>query len=335
MDKFQNMTQVEDLPVLILGYMRFDGVLECLEACFNAGIRKVYVSLDGPKDPISEERQQEGINRIYEFADLRKLKLILRKRHSNAGLAVGVIEGISWFFEQENQGVILEDDLVLSTDFFKFAIEALEKYSDNKTIALISGNNFFSESSTNRISALNYPLIWGWATTKQTWCAFIDSLHVPLNPIFNRNLSAAVNAFWWTAAKQSRAGLVDSWAMSFSNFIRMRNLMCLLPPVNLVSNNGADQHAIHSNISDPFINFPLGKLESDIDWNLPTQDVVSAQNLYTEKFVYKISNRNLLSPFKFILRHIFFEKLNNRGTLVARLVDSYRMEDFSVFRRGV
>jgi hypothetical protein len=329
------MMQVEELPVLILGYLRLDGVLECLEACDQVGIRKIYIALDGPKDSKSEALQQEGIDKIYRFVDSRGISLALRHRHSNAGLAVGVIEGISWFFEHEDRGVILEDDLVVSTDFFQFSINALEKFYDNNSIALISGNNYLSDSSSNRISAINYPLIWGWATTRKTWCAFTDSIQFPPNPRFNRKLSAAVNAFWWTAAKQSRSGLVDSWAMSFSNFVRMRDLICLQPPVNLVSNRGTDQHAVHSSASDPFVNFPIGKLDENIDWSLPTKETISLQNIHAEQFVYQISNRNLFSPFKFILGYVFFKKIKNKISLVDRLTTFNQKADFSVKKRGI
>lgn len=329
------MTRIEDLPVLILGYMRFEGILRCLESCDQAGIRKIYIALDGPKDSKSKTHQQEGIDKIYEFVDSRGIALTLRQRHSNAGLAVGVIEGISWFFEQENQGVILEDDLVVSADFFQFSMTALENFGHDRSIALISGNNFSLDSSSGAISALHYPLIWGWATTRQTWCAFIDTIHSPLRPMFNRNLGLAVNAFWWTAAKQSRSGLVDSWAMSFSHFVRMRDLLCLQPPVNLVSNCGSDQHAVHTSASDSFVNFPLGKMDSDIHWALPTKEVISTQDRHVEQNIYRISNRSLLSPLRFLLGYISFWKIMSKDSLVDRLSASTQKADFSLIKRGL
>jgi hypothetical protein len=328
------MTRIEDLPVLILGYMRVEGILRCLESCDQAGIRRIYIALDGPKDSKSQTHQQEGIDKILEFVESRGIGLTLRRRNSNAGLAVGVIEGISWFFEQEQQGVILEDDLVVSTDFFQFSMNALEKFGDHPKIALISGNNYLSDSSSRCISALHYPLIWGWATTRQTWCAFIDTIDRPLRPMINRNLRPAVNSFWWTAAMQSRSGLVDSWAMSFSHFIRMRDLICLQPPVNLVSNCGSDQHAVHSNPSDPLVNFSLGKIVSDIDWALPTREVISAQDLHAEQIIYRISNRSLLSPFKFLLGYILFKKVKHRVSLADRVNVSNQKADFTVTKRG-
>lgn len=328
------MKSIEHLPVLILGYMRIEGILRCLESCDQAGIRKVYIALDGPRDSKSQAHQQEGIDKILEFVESRGIALTLRRRHSNAGLAVAVIEGISWFFEQEQQGVILEDDLVVSTDFFRFSMNALEKLADNQKIALISGNNYLPDSSSRCISALHYPLIWGWATTRQTWCAFIDTINRPLRPMMNRNLKPAVNSFWWTAAKQSRSGLVDSWAMSFSHFIRMRDLICLQPPVNLVSNCGSDQHAVHSNTSDQLVNFPLGRMGSDIDWALPTDDVIAARDLHAEQIIYRISNRNLLSPFKFLLGYILFKRVSNKVSLSDRIKASKQNADFSVIKRG-
>jgi hypothetical protein len=329
------MTQIADLPVLILGYMRFDGILRCLEACEQAGIRKVYLALDGPKDSKSEIIQNEGLSKIYSFVDAHRISLCLRQRHSNAGLAVGVIEGVSWFFEQEEQGAILEDDLIISTDFFQFSMKAFEHFANDSSVALISGNNYKLDSSPGSISALHYPLVWGWATKRKIWHEFIDSIHSPLRPIFNRNLSLKVNAFWWTAAMQSRSGLVDSWAMSFSNFVRMRDFICVQPPVNLVSNCGSDVFATHSSFADSFVNFPLREIDRDLLWSLPAKKAIYDQDSHVERFIYHISNRSLLSPLKYLLGYIYLKKFKKKDSLTDRLRSSMRKKDFSVIKRGL
>jgi hypothetical protein len=324
------VSRVEDFPVLILGYMRFEGILRNLEACQRAGISRVYLALDGPKDFTSRELQNNELIRIQNFAEVHDIKLRLRQRHSNAGLAVAVIEGISWFFDNEEYGAILEDDLEVSTDFFRFAVQALDAFKDNQTIALVSGNNFHLDSPPSQVSATHYPLIWGWATRRAVWNDFLLSLRSPLIFKIDWKLPLPVIAFWWTAARQSRDGWVDSWAMSFSNYIRMRDLVCVLPPVNLVSNTGVDVFAVHSNSSDRFVNFPIAQLESKLIWQLPTKASITRHDQHLEKLVFKITGKSLLSPFKFILRSLVFKYFRKKKSLSDRLKTSSDNVDFSL-----
>lgn len=327
------MKSVEELPVLILGYMRMDGILRCLKTCHQSGIKNIYISIDGAKSLASKDMQREGLTRVLEYAESCDISIKLRQRHSNAGLAVAVIEGISWFFEQEEFGVILEDDLIISPDFFQFSLRAYEKFGDHVSFALISGNNFLINEARHEISAVHYPLIWGWATKRSIWLEFTESITKPLWPRMNCGISFSVNAFWWTAAKQSRLGLVDSWAMSFSHFVRMRNLVCVLPPVNLVSNCGSDENAVHSNSSDNFLNFPIGNLDLDLDWLLPSEGIVSAQDQYVEEFIFRISKRSCFSPLKFFLINAYTKMFKKKVSLEKRLNDSREKADFSVTHR--
>jgi hypothetical protein len=325
---------VEGFPVLILGYMRFEGILRNLEACQKAGISRVYLALDGPKDFSSRELQNHELNRIWNFAEVHGIKLQLRQRHSNVGLAVAVIEGISWFFENEEYGAILEDDLEISTDFFYFAVQALDIFHNNQTIALVSGNNFQLDTPPRQVSATHYPLIWGWATRRALWNDFLLSLRSPLISKINWKLPLPVNAFWWTAAMQSRDGFVDSWAMSFSNYIRMRDLVCVLPPVNLISNIGVDDYAIHSNSSDPVVNFPIAPLDSELIWQLPTKTTIATIDRHLEELVFRISRKSLLSPIKFIVGSVVFKHVRPKKSLLDRLKTSSDNVDFSLSERA-
>jgi len=319
------------LNVLILGYMRFDGILRNLEACSEAGIREVYLALDGGKDLDSIHLQNLELEKIFEFVDSHGMVLHLRRRNSNAGLAVGVIEGVTWFFEQVDFGVILEDDLEISQEFFRFVSEARLKFNSQK-VSVVSGNNFFGSDSSDRVSAANYPLVWGWATWRDCWDKFLTSIHNPFVPHLNPSCSLKVNAFWFAAALQSRLGVVDSWAMSFGQYIRMRGLICLLPPVNLVSNSGADSQASHSNENDEFIRHPIGALTWPLDWHLPDGLRIREINNHLEMFIFGITAKNLISPIKLALSMLLS---GNRKSLSTRLRESATASDFLLIQRGL
>ena len=323
--------KVNSLPVLILGYLRFDGISQILKSCSHAGISEVYLAVDGGKDGQALSEQEEELQKVYDLAFTLSISLNVRRRSSNAGLAVGVIEGITWFFQHEEFGVVLEDDLLISPQFFDFIAEAHSKFENSTDIAVISGNNYFALESNTAITACHYPLIWGWATWRDVWLDFMSSLESSLDPKFSRQASLVVNSFWFTAANQSRFGIVDSWAMSFAHHFKMTNRICISPPQNLVSNNGADSVAIHTNVKDIFVNFPNVNLIPQIDWGFSSKTEISRLDKLLEDQVFSISIRHILSPMK-----LAFQLLRPRGSkkLSARLNDSAAKEDYSIFRRG-
>ena len=60
----------------------------------------------------------------------------------NLGCKKGVSKAVSWFFEHEEQGIILEDDCVPHPDFFIFCENLLDRYSKEYKVTTITGSNF-------------------------------------------------------------------------------------------------------------------------------------------------------------------------------------------------
>lgn len=317
------------IPVLILGYMRFENIKKILDSCVNEQTGRIYLSIDGAKNNDSQFYQVQAVAEVLEHARSLGLSVNVRHRHSNAGLAVAVIEGISWFFEHEEFGIILEDDLQIAPSFYKYVSDARDCFQEHKSISLISGNSYFPPQNVSSISATHYPLIWGWATWRDEWQDFVLTIHKPLRRLFNRKNSLTVNIFWLSAAIQSRFGFVDSWAMSFSHYFHIRDKICILPPSNLVSNLGTDAIATHSNSKDEFICFPLFGLPPDTKWNLPGTLEITALDSQLEEYIFRIRSHHLFSPIKLVFRVISDRK---RVSLRKRLVHSTTHQNYSISR---
>lgn len=315
--------------VLILGYMRFENIKRLLDSCVNEHTNKIYLALDGAKDDESRYLQDTSLAEVLEHARNLGLQVVVRRRHSNAGLAVAVIEGISWFFEHEEFGIILEDDLELSPSFFKYISTTRDCYQNQQVISLISGNNYFPTLNNISISATHYPLIWGWATWRDEWEDFVLSLQKPLRILFNWKNPLIVNIFWLTSAIQSRFGLVDSWAMSFSHYIRVRDKLCVLPPRNLVSNLGTDSVATHSSDNDEFIRFPLFQFPPDTKCILPSSSEISTLDSKLENYIFRIRPQHLFSPLKLMVKIISGRR---SASLRKRLALSSIHQDYSISR---
>lgn len=77
---------------------------------------------------------------------------------------------ITWLFENEEQGIILEDDCVPTPAFWDFCQKMLKKFKNDKRVWFVGANNFrnANPSGTDYIFS-KYTHIWGWAGWRDRW----------------------------------------------------------------------------------------------------------------------------------------------------------------------
>jgi len=99
-------------------------------------------------------------------------------QHDNLGPMRAQIAALDWFFKEEEQGIVLEDDCLPVTSFFSFCDELLERYKNDRRIFMISGDNFQNgrRRSDGDYYFSVYTHIWGWAAWRRTWECFDESL---------------------------------------------------------------------------------------------------------------------------------------------------------------
>ena len=105
------MHHIKDLPVLILGYNRYDKFIRCISSLQAQGIKRIYVSIDGPKNDYDKKIQRKISN--FCFKNSSDLNINYKNLNKNFGCRNGPIKGITWFFKENKYGVILEDDVEL------------------------------------------------------------------------------------------------------------------------------------------------------------------------------------------------------------------------------
>ena len=105
--------------------------------------KKLYVAADGPRD-LQEKEMCDKTRDIIKQVDWN-CELHLMYRDENIGCKYGPYESISWFFNHEEEGVILEDDCVPDLTFFPFVREMLVKYRNDNRISMIAGHGYFSQ----------------------------------------------------------------------------------------------------------------------------------------------------------------------------------------------
>ena len=159
------------VPVLFLIFNRPDTTALVMEAIRAARPARLYVAADGPRPgcPGDAERCAEA-RRVVTAVDWPcQVKTLFRE--TNLGCRKAVSSAIDWLFACEEEGIILEDDCVPTSDFFSFCGELLERFRDDKQIMAICGSCYAEAEPNYRASYYfsYYADPWGWATWRRAW----------------------------------------------------------------------------------------------------------------------------------------------------------------------
>lgn len=306
-------------PVLIVTYARSLGLIRIIEICVSAGVKKIYVAVDGPSSDLSKNEQKAMKNFLSGAENKFDIHLKVWWRTSNLGPAVSVLTAIKWFFKSESEGVILEDDLIPDTSFFAFAKEGLERYRSNEEIWIIAGSRLIDpDSQKNETSWSKYPMTWGWATWSSKWESMqkelLSNSKPPIRNLFNRRAN-----FWDTGSKRSRLGFIDAWDLPLASAQFRMNKFTLIPPVNLIRNIGFDLQATHTFANIYPLDIQTYSLPNEFNFQNQPENKISLQyDLQLDRKVYSIRFRHtllrILSPFKdkLMLKRIYNESLAHR-----------------------
>src|SRR5688572_30364703 len=129
-------------PILFIIFNRSDTSLQVLQSIREVKPMRLYFFADGPRPHVSSDKEQcAQARKIIEQVDWAcEVKTFFLDENLGPRLALG--KGISWFFEHEEEGIILEHDCLPSTSFYSFCETLLALYRTDERIMHISGDNF-------------------------------------------------------------------------------------------------------------------------------------------------------------------------------------------------
>jgi hypothetical protein len=310
----------KSLPVLIIAFLREKKTLTLLESLALMGARKIYVSMDRGRNVQEIDLQETFLVRLNEIGKKYQLDLKIRVLLQNQGLAVSVISAADWFFQNEDFGIILEDDLVPVEKFFDFCSENRELIEIDDSYLLISGNSFGNSSDLLEPTYVNYPLIWGWATTRSKWKQMKDEITIRNYFSWKILSHPGKSGYFITGLLRARRGKIDSWAVPLASRMYFGKYKCLIPPTNLVANSGDDENSTHSNSNDWTLDQPI-KFLSSANYQVENVHYSPELNRIIEKAIYGIRWYHLFGP----INSLFFDrfrKFETRQPLLDRLRQS-------------
>ena len=240
-------------PVLIIIFNRPDKAKLVFEAVMNAEPAELYIFADAPRANNKDDIQLcEAARNVTENICWDCTVHRYYADH-NLGCGLGPYTAISWMFEHEEEGIILEDDCVPNNDFFEFCQELLAKYKAEERIMSISGLNFEICSETRAdYYFTHYNNTLGWATWKRVWDMFDYSLNdfdekVCFSKVKEVVLYDAYARYWTRVFEQIVTGEeTTAWDAQFMYLSLMHDGVHIYPQKNLVKCIGFDDDATHT-----------------------------------------------------------------------------------------
>lgn len=310
-DYFKPTTTLNS-AILFLVFSRPDTTQQVFEAIRKAKPPRLYIAADGPRETQENEHKLcQETRRIATEVDWEcEVKTLFRDH--NLGCRQAVSSAIDWFFDNEDQGIILEDDCLPSQSFFWYCQELLDYYSNDTRIMAISGNNFQAVNSVtpNSYYFSRHNHCWGWATWKRAWKHYDHNMS--LWPEFkNKNGlipwadgSSLFITYWNKIFNTVANERIDSWAYIWTFSCWTQSGLTCLPDKNLVCNIGFDADATHTKKKN---NFSLHQQEVNFPLDHPNVVVRNTKaDKYTDKYHFRI---RFVNVFYSTIKDIFSVKV--------------------------
>lgn len=245
-----------DAPILFLIFNRPNLTEKVLSQIRKIQPKKLFVAADGPRDSHPEDKDKCRATRecILQKVDWDcELKTLFRDENLGCGLAVS--QAITWFFDQVEMGIILEDDVLPDLSFFPYCQQLLKLYEKDTQIMMISGLNQLGRwhSEQQDYSFSYFGGVWGWATWKSSWTDYDFDIslwednsvkELILNSYFKGHKSSRIELYDDIKNKK-----IDTWDIQWGFHRLINSGLCVIPSKNLVINIGFGLESTHTNMA--------------------------------------------------------------------------------------
>ncbi len=162
-----------NLPILLLAFCRPNLTAKAIENALSIGkSSKVYVSQDGPIRGFYEEEYRETQKQIILMQkENPNIELILRE--TNQGITSHVIGSLGKVLEKYPATVMLEEDMVLSSEGYQFLNE-LNKVKEPELRIAYNSTGHVSLNSTPRVT--RFPEQWGISMNRSMFDSFSETV---------------------------------------------------------------------------------------------------------------------------------------------------------------
>ena len=318
-------------PILLITFNRPDHTRQTLQRILEAHPRDLYIFQDGARngnvnDALKCQQVRDVIDELVaEYKAKHSSSLLTLHSYfseANLGCGAGPMTGISWFFENVEQGIVMEDDCLAHPDFFPYCEELLNRYKgtevkfinstlydDRWTKALVPNIDITSYllPLTCSYGFSRYMVTGAWASYREVWQGFdldlkdISALKFAWH-VYRLTGNLAEAEWWWyqVRAIQQDKNKKSYWDYQMQIHLFSQNALTIHPAVNLISNIGFDAEGTHTMTND-------GRGDREVYPILPLShpETVTADCKRDMRCWAKKQSKGLLKDILYIIYHLF------------------------------
>jgi len=243
-------------PIVLFGYNRPDHMRQTLDHLAQAAgavESPLWIFCDGPK-PGTDPAQVEAVRALaHEPQWVQKFASIkVTAAAQNKGLARSIISGVSAVMDEAGRAIVVEDDVLVATDFLRFMNDCLEFYKNDQSVGSVTGFSPLPEPPAgyaHDVMAVPRNCSQCWATWADRWREVDWEARAAEklwnDPKLRRRFNAAGNDRVERLRRQKK-GKIDSWSIRFGLWQTLAHRHTIYPVDNRVRNIGYDGSGVHT-----------------------------------------------------------------------------------------
>lgn len=243
-----------EVPILLLIFNRPGLTTAVVRNIGKLKPRFLFIAADGPRQNVESDFENcNAARRVIEENIDWECEIKTNFREKNLGCKLGVSDGINWFFENVDEGIIIEDDCIVDISFFYFCEELLRKYREDERIMHIGAANFQDGKKRNRNSYYFSKMchVWGWATWRRAWSKYDVTIQDFPKFIREKKIQAIypnvkMQKYFLRQFEKVYKNQLDTWDYQWLYTVWKHNGLSIIPNINMVENIGFHPEATHT-----------------------------------------------------------------------------------------
>lgn len=302
LSKIVIINDMEYAPIVVFAFNRLEALKACIYSLLcnsEASESDLIVFVDGSREGKDGEKKKVEDVRAFVKNITGFKSLAYQFSDINKGLATSIIDGVSQVIKLYGRAIVMEDDLICSSNFLAYMNRGLEHYLNLKDVFSICGySNKVKVPNGYKYDSYFCPRSssWGWATWRDRW----DSCDWELNNWNEVVKHAKVFNRWggsdcFSMLKGWKEGRNNSWAIRFCYNQFVQNKLSLFPIVSYVKNNGFDGEGTNC---PQWSRFKSDFDESDSKSFIFPNEVLVERKIVKSAMVYNSIKMRLYSKFR-------------------------------------
>lgn len=238
------------VPILLIISDKIEEMHNVFQILRAVQPHQIYVAGDAP-------RSDDMLDKMHTYQTRSVIQpewpcqVVTNWQETHQGKSKMVEKAMKWFFEHEDEGIILFEDKQPSYDFFPYCEELLNRYRNNEQVYSIGGTylrhrsrkrhkkRLYKGGSSYFFSAYASP--WGFATWKNRWLDFsismdtydLEDFQKIVNPYIKKSNQ---RIYWITRFNMLKRRGISYWDYQCNLHIWAHNGKCITPYINQITN---------------------------------------------------------------------------------------------------